>query len=310
MRDPVQDPALPVGRAPGLGPARDAHAAASGHEDSLGAGAPRGRVVPRAGRHARRPDRAARAAWCSTSTPDLTAHDGRRADAAGGWTATTPRDPELGGNVRWGVTSNLTLNGTVNPDFSQVEADAEPVHVRPAQRGVLPGEAAVLPRRARAVPDARTASSTRGASSSPIGGGEADGQDRRHTARRSSPRSTTRVARRARGDDHPLFNLLRVQRDLGGQSKAALVVHRQGGRARLEPRGGRRRAPRVRGEIYNLQLQAGVSAAPSAAVTTLTAPLWQARLERNGRRFGLAWRATAWTRTSARRAASSARPRS
>ena len=26
--------------------------------------------------------------------------------------------------MRWGVTSNLTLNGTVNPDFSQIEADA------------------------------------------------------------------------------------------------------------------------------------------------------------------------------------------
>lgn len=30
---------------------------------------------------------------------------------------------ELGGDVRWGIRQNLTLNGTVNPDFSQVEAD-------------------------------------------------------------------------------------------------------------------------------------------------------------------------------------------
>src|SRR3954465_10315921 len=39
------------------------------------------------------------------------------------WTYDSNR-PELGGNVRWGVTPNLTMNGTVNPDFSQVEADA------------------------------------------------------------------------------------------------------------------------------------------------------------------------------------------
>jgi hypothetical protein len=32
-------------------------------------------------------------------------------------------DPEFGGNVRWGVTPNLSMNATVNPDFSQVEAD-------------------------------------------------------------------------------------------------------------------------------------------------------------------------------------------
>ena len=35
-------------------------------------------------------------------------------------------DPEveLGLTARWGVTPNLTLSGTINPDFSQVEADA------------------------------------------------------------------------------------------------------------------------------------------------------------------------------------------
>jgi hypothetical protein len=30
---------------------------------------------------------------------------------------------ELGGDLRWGIRQNLTLNGTINPDFSQVEAD-------------------------------------------------------------------------------------------------------------------------------------------------------------------------------------------
>src|SRR3954451_2570194 len=33
--------------------------------------------------------------------------------------------PELGGTLRWGVTNNVTLNGTANPDFSQVESDAQ-----------------------------------------------------------------------------------------------------------------------------------------------------------------------------------------
>src|SRR5690606_36303416 len=42
---------------------------------------------------------------------------------ADGWTY-RGESPDVGGNVRWGVTNNLTLNGTVNPDFSQVEADA------------------------------------------------------------------------------------------------------------------------------------------------------------------------------------------
>jgi hypothetical protein len=33
-------------------------------------------------------------------------------------------ETEAGLTVRWGITPNLTLSGTVNPDFSQVEADA------------------------------------------------------------------------------------------------------------------------------------------------------------------------------------------
>jgi hypothetical protein len=33
-------------------------------------------------------------------------------------------DVELGLTARWGVTPNLTLSGTINPDYSQVEADA------------------------------------------------------------------------------------------------------------------------------------------------------------------------------------------
>jgi hypothetical protein len=33
-------------------------------------------------------------------------------------------DTEMGVSLQWGLTSNLTLNGTFHPDFSQVEADA------------------------------------------------------------------------------------------------------------------------------------------------------------------------------------------
>ncbi len=36
---------------------------------------------------------------------------------------------EAGATVRWGVTPNLALSGTVNPDFSQVEADAAQLDV-------------------------------------------------------------------------------------------------------------------------------------------------------------------------------------
>ena len=38
-------------------------------------------------------------------------------------------EPTLGGTARWGLTQNLSLNATVNPDFSQVEADVGQVTV-------------------------------------------------------------------------------------------------------------------------------------------------------------------------------------
>lgn len=41
--------------------------------------------------------------------------------------------PELGTSVRWGITNNLSLTATVNPDFSQVEADAAQFQFDPRQ---------------------------------------------------------------------------------------------------------------------------------------------------------------------------------
>src|SRR6266545_1368517 len=38
-------------------------------------------------------------------------------------------DPQLGVSLRWGITQNLGATGTVNPDFSQVEADVGQVTV-------------------------------------------------------------------------------------------------------------------------------------------------------------------------------------
>ncbi|MDB4883355.1 MAG: hypothetical protein JWL95_2121 [Gemmatimonadetes bacterium] len=39
----------------------------------------------------------------------------------------------LGANVRWGLSNNFTLNGTVNPDFSQIESDEGQLQFDPRQ---------------------------------------------------------------------------------------------------------------------------------------------------------------------------------
>ena len=59
--------------------------------------------------------------------PELTgAIDGTRTD---GVFDRGEADPELGLNARVGITPNLVLDATYNPDFSQVEADADQVQV-------------------------------------------------------------------------------------------------------------------------------------------------------------------------------------
>ncbi|MGH7603624.1 MAG: DUF5916 domain-containing protein [Gemmatimonadaceae bacterium] len=55
------------------------------------------------------------------ATPTMTAHADRSPTIGNG--RDYQQRGELGGDARWGIRQNLTLNGTINPDFSQVEAD-------------------------------------------------------------------------------------------------------------------------------------------------------------------------------------------
>ena len=54
------------------------------------------------------------------ATPTVTAHADRSPTINNG---NYQRKADLSADARWGVRQNLTLNGTINPDFSQVEAD-------------------------------------------------------------------------------------------------------------------------------------------------------------------------------------------
>jgi len=46
--------------------------------------------------------------------------------------------PQFGGNVRWGITNNLLLNGTYRPDFAEVESDATQLILDPRQAVLYP----------------------------------------------------------------------------------------------------------------------------------------------------------------------------
>ncbi len=202
--------------------------------------------------------------------------------AAAGWHYDAP-SPELSGNVRWGLTNNLTLNGTANPDFSQVESDAGQVNYDPRQALFFPEKRPFFLDGIEQFNTPNNLIYTRRIVQ-PVGAvkltGKALGSELAFLSA-VDDRSAS-----ATGLDHPIFNLVRVQRDLGSQARVGIAyTDRIDGDnynrvAGFDTRFGF-------GGVYNVRTQLAGSRTRRAGVTT-DAPLWYAAFNRNGRTFG--WR--------------------
>ncbi len=215
-------------------------------------------------------------------TPEVTDRaDGRPREDDGRWDYRT-RSPELGANVRWGITNNLTLNGTVNPDFSQVEADAGQFSFDPRQALSFPEkrpffldgiEQFSTPSRLvytrRMVQPVAAVKLTGKVGSTNVGLLSAVDDKVASTSRR----------------DHPVFNILRVTRDLGAQGRVGMLYT-----DRVDGDNSNRvlnvDTRLVRNRIYSAALQLAGSRTVRAG-RTYSAPLWDLRLSRNGRAFGV-----------------------
>jgi len=202
------------------------------------------------------------------------------APSPAGWGYDASR-PEPGVNLRWGVTPNLTLNGTVNPDFSQVEADTGQFVFDPRRAVFFPEKRPFFLENIEQFSTPNQLVYTRRITSPLVAAkltGKVSGTTLAALVAVDDP-----VAPAAAGE-HPLFGIVRAQRDLGEASKAAFVyTDRTAGDdynrvvaadARL-----------TFGELLTLQLQGAVSWTRTEARST-AAPLWEASLDRNGRRFG------------------------
>jgi hypothetical protein len=190
--------------------------------------------------------------------------------------------PQVGGNMRWGITNNLNLNASFNPDFSQVESDA-------GQLGFDPRQALFFPERRPFFLDGIEQFSTP--------------NQLIYSRRIVQPVAALKLTGTAFGtnigvlsavDDndgtltgeHPVYNILRLQKDVGGSSRIGLAYT-----DRVEG-GNYNRVAGVDGRVvlgggYTSAFQLAGSATRVGDVTN-TAPLWLARFDRNGRTFG--WR--------------------
>jgi hypothetical protein len=198
----------------------------------------------------------------------------------GGWEYSGGR-PELGGSVRWGVTNNLNLNATANPDFSQVESDEGQFQFDPRNELFFSEKRPFFLDGIEQFTTPNSLIYTRRIVQ-PVAAAKLTGKGFGTEIALLSAVDDAAVS--PTGEDHPVYNLLRMQRDLGAQSRFGVVYtdrivgsnyNRVGGiDGRL-----------LFGQANSLLLQLAGSRTRTAGVTT-TAPLWFARFNRNGRTFG------------------------
>ena len=217
--------------------------------------------------------------------PVATAHADGAASGAG-WRYDTSR-PEFGGNIRWGVTPNLTMNGTVNPDFSQVEADASQFMFDPRSSLFFPEKRPFFLDGAELFNAPNNLIYTRRIAA-PLTAVKLTGKSAGTDIALLS--AVDDQATSATGVDHPVFNIVRLQSDLPRSSKVGLVYT-----DRIDgTRSNRVLAADTRllfGSIYNLQLQAGGSRTVVDGRVT-DAPIWQVIFNRDGRHFGYRYQTT------------------
>ena len=214
--------------------------------------------------------------------PFVTSHAvGAPGSAPSSWGYGVSR-PAVGTNFRWGVTNNLTLTGTYHPDFAEVEADATKLVLDPRTAVAYPEK---RPFFLEGLEQFSTPSSlvyTR-AIESPLAATKLTAKDgplsiAYLSALDEEPSSVT-------GAGHPLFNVLRVQRDIGGESVIGSTItdKEQGGAySRLASADSRFTFDK----IYSLQLQAAASTTRDSTGAVTGGPLWLARFQRAGRTFG------------------------
>ena len=218
-------------------------------------------------------------------TPEVTQRTtGLPADGgAQGWNYKAG-NPQVGATVRWGVTNNLTLNGTANPDFSQVESDA--------------GQFQFDPRRALYFTEKR-----------PFFLDGSELFDTPHslvyTRRIVQPVAAAKLSGRLSGTnvafltavdgkagsttperDHAIYNIVRLQRDVGDQSRVGMTYTDRVEGAQYN------RVADVDGRyvfksIYSAQGQYARSFTKDASGAVSAAPLWNTVLSRNGKAFGV-----------------------
>ena len=219
--------------------------------------------------------------------PELTSTTNGAPNPNGWRYSVQPAHP--GGNVRLGLTDDLTLDGTVRPDFSQVESDVPQLVYDPRQAlffpekrpffldgleqldasVALPPSSLIYTRRILQ-PDGAVK----------VTGELAGASVGLMSAVDASSASLT-------GQDHPYINILRARHEIGfGTTLGLLAADREDGSLYNHVGGIDTRS--VFGDIYDLRLQGVLSSTRSDSVRGLGG-FWDAQFARNGHHLRLTY---------------------
>ncbi len=191
------------------------------------------------------------------------------------------RTSDVGGNAKWDVNSSLTLNGTIHPDFSQVESDAAQIATDPRFALFFPEKRPFFIDGIEQFDVPNRLVYTRRIVQ-PVGAvkltGTVGGSDVALLAARDD-RSAS-----AGGATSPAFVIARLRRDVAGRATLGLLyTDREEGGSFNRVLGADARL--LFGGLYYAQAQA-VMSATSLGSTTRSAPLWEAVVDRTGRAYG------------------------
>ncbi|MGH7679989.1 MAG: DUF5916 domain-containing protein [Gemmatimonadaceae bacterium] len=155
--------------------------------------------------------------------PVVTSHStgGPQSATDPSWRYTYGR-PEYGGTVRWGVTPNMSINATANPDFSQVEADVGQVVYDPRAAISFPEKRPFFLEANENFQVPNSLIYTRRIVS-PIAAAKASGKVGGLNVGVLSAIDDAGAVTTTPGARDPVYNLLRLRRDVGPQSHIGMV---------------------------------------------------------------------------------------
>lgn len=152
-------------------------------------------------------------------TPTVTSVASGSEDAQGDWGYSD--DTQFGADVKWGIRQNLVLNGTVNPDFSQVEADVGQVVLNERFALFFPDKRPFFLEGLELFDTPGQMIYTRRIVA-PIAGAKVTGKVGKLNVATILAADDQEYS--ASGSDNPLFGVARLRRDLGGNNTVGAVL--------------------------------------------------------------------------------------